>query len=95
MEKLDEKEGASIADVWKEESVLWEEEVQEEEVERLGTLFEQSGYLERKMQLHILENYRNELKEKIEKLEEKKEGKVRIYYASGIRGGLLFCILLW
>lgn len=95
VDRMAEQSGCSIAQIWREESAVWEETLTEGEMERFGALFEQSGYLERNMQLHNLEKYRQELKEQIDELEQKKEGKMRVYYASTVMGGLFFCILLW
>lgn len=95
VDRMAQQTGCSIAQIWREESVTWEEALTEEEMDRFGNLFEQSGYLERNMQLHNLEKYKQELKEQIDELEEKKEGKMRVYYASTVMGGLFFCILLW
>jgi stage III sporulation protein AB len=93
--RMEEKAGDSIAEVWQEESAIWKDELEKEDCEKFGKLFTQSGYLERSMQLRLLENYREAVKEKIIEQTEKKEGKLRIYYATGIMGGLFFCILLW
>lgn len=95
VDRMELREGESISQVWMEESVIWKEELEEEDYEVLKDLFMQSGYLERKMQVQLLERYLESIRDKIREAKEKKEGKLRIYYATGIMGGLFFCILLW
>jgi len=94
LERIGKKEGQTLGEIWREESeIFWE--ILGEEKEEFANLMEQSGYLEREMQLRILERYRQKLLERIRIRKEKREGRMRVYYAAGIMGGLFFCILLW
>lgn len=93
--RMDKNSGESLSEVWKDESSVWKEETENDDYEQLKELFVQSGYLERNMQIQTLEGYKRLLTEKIRMQKEKKEGKLRIYYAAGIMSGLFFCILLW
>lgn len=95
LEKLDMKEGDPLSKIWKQCCMVWEDELEEKDLKQLQELFEQSGYLEGKMQLHVLETYRVKLREKIEKQTQNMESKCRIYSATGIMGGLFFCVLFW
>lgn len=95
IQKLEEKEGVGIEKVWKEACEVWEPYLEEEEWKKLSVLFQKTGYLERKMQLQALEQYRRELQQSIHKLLEQKESKCRVYYTLGVMSGLFFCVLLW
>lgn len=94
LDRIRKKEGETIGEIWREESGIFEE-ILGQEKEEFAELMEQSGYLEREMQLRTLERYREKLLEEIRIQKEKREGRLRVYYAAGIMGGLFFCILLW
>lgn len=95
VEKLELKDGATIDTVWKENCEIWKGDLNDEEMGRILTVFEQTGFLEKKMQIQALERYVNQIDEIIINHKKNREGKTKIYCATGIMSGVLLCIILW
>ena len=52
------------------------------------------GYLDKEMQIHILERYSKELEKNVEQLREEMPKKMKLYRNLGVLGGIFFVIIL-
>lgn len=74
---------------------LCQEALSREELEKISSLGEKLGYLDREMQIRQLELYEQDFQQMIGKLKETIPGKLKIYRSLGIMGGMMLVILFW
>ncbi len=93
--EMDKMEGKTLSDIWKENMHIIEQcGIDKNDIERLGGLGDNLGFLDREMQLSHLDLYLENLENDISDATTKVNNNSRLYKCLGVMGGLLITLLI-
>lgn len=70
-------------------------DLEKEDLQLLTAFGHELGYQDRQLQIHTVENYQQEIRQRTEALEKEYPGNCRLFRVLGISAGLLVAVLLW
>lgn len=91
------QDGRSLKDLIRRSMEEWKKEsdLEQEDVDAFTESVGQLGYLDRSMQIHLLETYQKEQEIKLEILKGELPGKQKLFSSLGILGGVFLVILIY
>ncbi|MDF2951843.1 MAG: hypothetical protein K0S18_1426 [Anaerocolumna sp.] len=95
-EKLNELGGKSFQSIWKEtiDKKLDNTSLSKKDLEHLGQLGENLGYLDKDMQINTLDLYLSQIEEEIKELTRNVKEKTYLYNSLGVMGGIFITIIM-